>query len=195
MKYSPVVIFCLFLAAFACNTSQVAKKPGNTAPVTDTGKFYPLADFFKEQIRYVDLHDFPIYRITVKNGKKDSSAITKDVFATVASVFLRRDIAEPSEKILYKESVFEDLSTSSVTFNYTSTTPNTLVQNIDILLDGQTKIVKRVFIRSSYNQGDTIVQEQYNWKANKSFQISKTMNTATGYKLTESDFINWNDKE
>lgn len=195
MKYSFVAVFCLLLIAIACNTNQAVKKPDNKLPIADTGRFYPLADFFKEQIRYVDLHDFPIYRITVKNGKRDSSAITKDTFAAIAAGFLRRDISEPGQKILYKESVFEDLSTASVTFNYTTADPNVLVQNIDILLDEQTKMVKRVFIRSSYKLGDTTVQEQYNWKANKSFQINQTMSTANGYQSTEFNFINWNDKQ
>lgn len=194
MRYRFAVIFCFFLPVIACHTNQPANKPDNILPIADTARFYPLSDFFKEQIRYVDLHDFPIYRITVTNGRKDSSAITKDIFSAIAAGFLRRDISEPDQKILYKESVFEDLSTASVTFNYSTAAPGALVQNIDILLNEQTKMVKRVFIRSSYKLGDTTVQEQYNWKANKSFQISQTMSTANGYQSTVFNFVNWNDR-
>ncbi len=182
----------LIMGLFACN-NHTADQHSSTPPA-DTAKFFPLRTFFKEQIQYVDLRNFNIYRISVKDGKKDSVSLSKEAFASIAATFLTHDISAPQIKIRYQESVFHDLSTGSVTLNYKPGNSDATVQNIDILLDEETNLVKRVFIRTSYNKGDTSFAEQYNWKANKSFQINRTISTKNGYHSTELNYINWNDK-
>ena len=187
------VLFIFCAMAFAACKNNSVNKQASTAPA-DTAKFYPLRSFFKEQIQYVDLRNFNIYQTSVKDGKKDSISITKEVFALIAARFLEHDISAPPIKIQYQESVFHDLSTGSVTLNYKPNNPDAIVQNIDILLDEETNLVKRVFIRAAYNNGDTSFAEQYNWKANKSFQINRTISAKNGYHSTELNYINWNDK-
>lgn len=162
--------------------------------VADTAKFYPLESFFRKQVEYVDLRNFPLYRITVTDGKKDSSGISKEQFIALAQVFISRSIAAPAVKALYKESVFHDLSTKSYTLNYTPNGHTAVVQNIDILLDDETNIVKRVFIKSTYTRSDTSIDEQCNWKANKSFQVNRFFQTKNGFKSTELNYINWDEK-
>jgi hypothetical protein len=187
-----VVIVLIVYAASSCNTHEPKAKA--ISPASDTSKFYPLAGFFKQQIEYVDLRSFPIYRISVKNDKRDSASISKDAFISLANIFLSRDISEPKVKAMYKETVFHDLSTGSITLNYTPTNSSAVVQNIDVLLDEETNIVKRIFIRSEYMKGDTTVSEQCNWKADKSFQVNRSFTTPNGYKATELNYVNWNDK-
>jgi hypothetical protein len=190
MKFLPAFFFVLPVIASSCNGHP--PKAG-TAKVEDTAKFYPLKDFLKEQIQYVDLRNFPLYRIIIKDGKKDSVSISKEQFIALATVFLNREKAFSKEKASFKESVFSDLSTESVTFTYQSTDSKTQIQNITILLDEQTQFVKRVFIRSAYTKGDTSFTEQCNWKAGKSFQVNRTLTAKTGYTSTERNYINWND--
>lgn len=190
MKRLPT--FCFLLILFACKSKP---QPDTVAPAqTDTAKFYPLHRFFQEQIQYVDLRSFDIYKVTVKDGKKDSAAISKEAFIAWAAIFLKRDLSDPKEKIKYRETVFQDLGTGSITFNYAPAYPNATVQNIDILLDEETHMVKRVFIRSVYTSGDSTITEQCNWKANKSFQVNRTTSTQQGFASTELNYINWNDK-
>lgn len=193
MKSFPVLIFFLLLLGTACTSKKPAGKT-QQARLADTAKFYPLRNFFKEQIQYVDLRNFPIYQLKTTDGVKDSSAITKDQFIQLAGIFLQHDIAEPAVKVLYQESVFQDLGTASVTINYTTTQPDAAVRNIDILLDESTNLVKRVFIRCRHTSGDTTIEEQCNWKANKSFQVNRTYRTPGGYQKEELNYINWNDK-
>ena len=192
MKLFPVFFLLLIVPLTACHSP--GQKDAKTDILADTAKFYPLRIFFKEQIQYVDLRNFPIYRVTEKDGKKDSSAITKDQFVSLAETFFDKDISEPRVKALYKESAFHDLSTGSITLNYKPSDNKAPVQNVDILLDEQTNLVKRVFIRVLYLKGDTTFIEQYNWKANKSFQVTRSITTANGYTSTELNYINWNDK-
>ncbi|MDB5211589.1 MAG: hypothetical protein JWQ30_2416 [Sediminibacterium sp.] len=192
MKIAPLFLFLFILIISSCNNEPPKTQPA--VKVEDTAKFYPLKDFINEQVRYVDLRNFPIYKITVRDAKKDSVTISKDQFIALAGIFLNREASFTKEKASFKESVFNDQSTGSITFNYQSTNSKTEVQAIDVLLDEQTNIVKRIFIRSEYNRGDTTVREQCNWKANKSFQVNRTLTTKGGYASDERNYINWNDK-
>jgi hypothetical protein len=191
MKLLSAILGIYIMILVACQSKPANKQPA--AQPSDTSKFYPLRTFFKEQIQYVDLRGFTIYRITEKDGKKDSAGISKEAFIALAGVFLERDISDPSIKALYKESVFHDLSTESITLNYTPVNSDAQVRNIDILLDEQTNMVKRVFIRSVYTKGDTTISEQCNWKTNKSFQVNRSLSAKKGYTSTELNFVNWND--
>jgi hypothetical protein len=192
MKIVQGSFFIIVLILSSCRNHTPQTK--TVAQVADTAKFYPLRSFFTEQIQYVDLRNFPIYRIRITDGKKDSASLTKEQFTELAGVFLSRDLSAPGIKALYKETVFQDLSTNSITLNYQPNDQKAEVQNIDILLDESTQLVKRVFIRSAYYKGDTSVTEQCNWKANKSFQVNRTMIAGNGYTSTERNFVNWNDK-
>ena len=193
MKLLSTLLLLYILIGSSCKNNKPVE-PAAIKKVEDTAKFYPLKDFLNEQIRYVDLRDFPIYKVTIRNKKKDSIALSKDQFIQQAAVFLNRELSFSKSKANYHESVFNDLSTGSITFNYQSTDANTEVQNIDILMDEQSQVVKRVFIRSAYSKGDTTIMEQCNWKADKSFQVNKTFSTKNGYTSTERKYINWNDK-
>jgi hypothetical protein len=186
------VISCLYLCSCQSDTGQ----DNNGTPVlADTAKFYPLGQFFRSQIEYVDLRAFPVYRISTIDGRKDSSAISREEFFKWADVFVQRSFADPELKAAYKETMFEDISTDSYTLNYSPHKPLSVeVQNIDILLGHEIKEVKRVFIKSLYARGDTTIEEQCSWKTNKSFQINRVKYTSSGYRSTELNYINWNDR-
>lgn len=179
------------LGAIACDSGS---RPAKTKiAMADTANFYPIGDFFRKQIQYVDLRNFTLYRITVKDSKRDSSVLTKDEFIALAKAFLDKSISSPAIKVLYTESVFQDLSTNSYTLNYSSLGHDAEVKNIDVLLDEDTRQVKRIFIKSSYARGDTTIDEHYNWKADKSFQINRFLQTKNGFTSKELNYVNWND--
>lgn len=183
----------LLPVVFGTSCKSDSSKTKETDPqAADTAQFYPLGVYFKEQVDYVALRDFPLYKITVKDGKKDSVTISKDEFIAAANTFTRYDISSPETKALYRETSFEDLSTSSLTLNYKPVDKNAVVENIDILMDQEGHRVKRVFIRAAYKKGDTTISEQCSWKSDKSFQVNRFIE-AGNYKSTELTFINWND--
>lgn len=191
MKLPGLFLFIILTAAaISCKNSPPKEQ---AVPVADTAHFYPLNVYFKEQMEYVDLRAFPIYRITTKDGKRDSVSISKEEFLSMAQTFLQHDIAAPEVKALYKESSFEDLSTGSLTLNYKPVEKNAVVQNIDVLMDQEGRAVKRVFIRAVYSKGDTTITEQCSWKTNKSFQLNRSKE-APDYTSTELNFVNWNDR-
>ena len=183
--------FALFVfIAVSCHT---ANDPRNKIALPDTASFYPIAAFFKQQIQFVDLRNYPMYKVTVKDGKKDSAALSGEAFLQWADIFVQSAFAEPKQKIRYKETVFEDLSTASYTLNYTATDPDSKLRSMDILLNQETKNVKRVFIKNSYTKGDTTIEEQGSWKADKSFRLNRVKQAPGGYHSTELNYINWNE--
>ena len=143
----------------------------------------------------VDLRAYTIYMIKELNGKKDSVALDKDAFKAMAVQFLNKDVSSVEMHNKYTESVFHDLSTKSYTLNYRPKSVDEPIQNIDILLDENTNIIKRVFIRIETMRKDTSVIEQWNWKADKSFQINKFSKTPSGFVSNEFNYVSWNDRK
>lgn len=189
MKKSVPVILLFILMSAACGRRPAPAAQQTAA--TDTAGFFALPIFFKDQLAYAHSVHAPMYRITIKDGKKDSTALSEEAFKQLASVFLNRDISSPAVKALYRESVFHDLGTKSYTLSYTPINNKAFIRGIDILLDEENNNVKRVFIRSQYNKGDTSITEQCNWKAYKSFQINRYLQVGQ-YSSTELNYVNWN---
>ena len=187
-----IYLFVLLLIVTSCKNKKALT---TNKPTTDSSKYFALNGFFNQQIVDVDLRAYPIYLIKEINGKRDSIGIDKEVFKTYASQFLQKDISAPEMHDRFTETIFHDLSTKSYTINYRPKSPTEAIQNIDILLDENTNIVKRIFIRTETNHKDTSIIEQCNWKADKSFQINRVSKTATGYTNNEFNYINWNDRK
>ncbi len=177
----------LVLSLFSCKSkpSSISKKA-----TPDSSKFYPLANFIQEQIAYVDLRDFEIYQKHSVANKTDSSIINKDQFKQLATTFLTLDISKRNQQQLYTETIFHDLSTASYTINYKANQPSSLVKSMDILLDEQTKLVKRVFIVSERQSADSSIMERHSWTANKQFQITRTLETTNG-RINETTTVYW----
>ena len=188
-----LILFCLSACLVLVSCKNGEQKARNTAGI-DTTKFYPMNDFIKSQIEFVDLRSFYIYQKNDLNGVKDSIALTKESFKKIAAIFLEKDISSADKKQHYTETVFHDLSTKSYTLNYRAKDIAEAIQNIDVLLDENTNQVKRIFIRSEFQHNDTSVVEQCNWKADKSFQINRFSKTPAGFKLNEFTYVNWNDQ-
>lgn len=186
MKYARVIPF-LLLVLFACKNKA---STGSAKAATDSSKFYPLSEFIQEQITFVDLRNVEIHQKRVSGAKTDSSIISKDQFKQLAASFLPLDISQPDKKKSYTETLFHDLSTTSYTLNYKSNQATDLVKNMDILLDEQTKMVKRVFIVSEIQKADSNIMVHHSWTANKQFQITRTIETASG-RSNETTTVYW----
>jgi hypothetical protein len=189
MKYLWVILF-LTASLYACK-NKPSGHPSNQASVsTDSTKFYPLADFINEQIAFVDLRNFIIYQKKSNTSKSDSSIINKEQFKAIAANFLAFDISKPDKKQSYTETIFHDLSTASYTINYKTNQASLLVKSMDILLDEQTKLAKRVFIVSERQSADSSIMEKHSWTANKQFQITRTIVSDSG-STNETTTVYW----
>lgn len=190
--------YFFLLFSIIVSFTQCKGKKNNDAvntPVTDTTTFFPVNDFIKEDIKDVQQNPYHIYKITNhKPGKRDSVTISVDDFILLADSFLKKDITTPQLKSLFKESVFHDLTTKSITLSYATTDSISDIKNVTVLLDDKNNKPKRFFIRSYYNKGDYFLNEQLNWKVGKSFQIIKSTYEKTGNEAEEEITVIWNDK-
>ena len=95
-------------------------------------------------------------------------------------------------KNLFRETLFQDLGTESYTINYQSEKAD--IKNIDLLLNQQTNLPKRLFVRQiAMDQGNTITV-QYSWIAGKQFSIAKSIHNGRRIIWQSNKTIQWKNK-
>lgn len=180
----------IILFTFGCKTKPVP--PNNFA--IDTTSFFSIGNFFLSEIKDVETIPYLMYQIKTKaNGTRDSSGFTNEEFIPLAKQFVACDISDSIKKQDYKEAVFKDNSTKSVTFNYSTTKRDLPIQSIDVLFNEETNKVNRIFIRKVLDNKDSSTTVLYSWKANMSFTITKSVVKQNGIKYTVQQYVNWND--
>ena len=167
----PLIIACVVcMMAAACSNSKEDTK--NLVATTDTTSFYPLASYIKDQIKYFDSTGVKFSVVTTEGAIKDSITSQLASIMPMIQSFMEADISDSVQKINYKESVFRDAGTASLNINYTPINTSVPIRNIDILMDDQTSIIKRLFIRKQFRSKDTTSTEQLSWKTNEGFTTS-----------------------
>ncbi len=190
--FKSAIVFTAFLliTTISCKQSSKQQDAKNIA-VADTAKFYPLDNFIEEQIKYVDLRNFTIQKIISVDSSKSIKTIDKDIFLIDAAKILSLVNNFIKNKQLYKEVVFQDLSTDSYTINYTAINASTPLQRLDILLSEETKIIKRVLMREVSKANGIVTTQQINWEADHQFQVNSSKEIE-GKITNEVILISWN---
>ena len=182
-------LFFLFCCGIvACNNNKPADASTNKV-IADTAQFYPIAGFISDEMKYVDLRNFTITQKISKGTDSSSAEISKDEFLAAAALILQEAQWFMANKQLFTESLFKDLGTESYTINYSST--KAPIKSINLLLNQQTNLPKRLFIRSIQQSGDTAITKQYSWVANKQFVISSSKRTENGFNESSTTQISW----
>ncbi|MCX6200741.1 MAG: hypothetical protein NTW77_00695 [Bacteroidetes bacterium] len=176
----PLIIACVVcMMAAACSNSKEDTK--NLVATTDTTSFYPLASFIKDQVKYFDSTGVKFSVVTTEGAIKDSITSQLASIMPMIQSFIEADISDSVQKINYKESVFRDAGTASLNINYTPINTSVPIRNIDILMDDQTSIIKRLFIRKQFRTKDTTSTEQLSWKTNEGFTTSISKEASNGF--------------
>jgi hypothetical protein len=176
----PLIIACVVcMMAAACSNSKEDTK--NLVATTDTTSFYPLASFIKDQVKYFDSTGVKFSVVTTEGAIKDSITSQLASIMPMIQSFMEADISDSVQKINYKESVFRDAGTASLNINYTPINTSVPIRNIDILMDDQTSIIKRLFIRKQFHTKDTTSTEQLSWKTNEGFTTSISKEASNGF--------------
>jgi len=176
----PLIIACVVcMMAAACSNSKEDTK--NLVATTDTTSFYPLASFIKDQVKYFDSTGVKFSVVTTEGAIKDSITSQLASIMPMIQSFMEADISDSVQKINYKESVFRDAGTASLNINYTPINTSVPIRNIDILMDDQTSLIKRLFIRKQFRTKDTTSTEQLSWKTNEGFTKSISQEASNGF--------------
>jgi hypothetical protein len=168
----------------ACSNSKEESK--NTVATTDTTSFYPIALYIQSQLKYFDSMRVDYSVVTTEGAQKDSVTTNVAIVMPIIQAFVDADISDSLQKRNYKESVFLDAGTASLNINYTPLNTSVPIRNIDILMDDQTSVIKRLFIRKQYLNKDTTCTEQLSWKTNEGFTKSISKVTNNGVSLNKT---------
>lgn len=186
-----LVLLFFFTALVSCKSKQ-RKAENKGATISDTAKFYPIERFIKDEMQYVDLRDFSITETNIQSGDSTTRSISKDEFLSIATEVLNQTNWFAQNKYLYKETVFQDLGTESYTINYQ--TDQADIKSIDLLLNEQTNLPKRMFIRVIHQEGKNTSTIQYSWVAGKQFSIAKSEKNPAALIEQSSKTIQWKNR-
>lgn len=170
-------IVCMMVAACA----DTKDKPNNIVTTTDTTSFYPIASYINDQIKYFDSLGVSYSVVTTEGVIKDSVTTKVAAIMPIIQSFIDADISDSVQKKNFKESVFRDAGTASLNINYTPINTSAPIRNIDILMDDQTSLIKRLFIRKQFQTKDTTSTEQLSWKTNEGFTKSISKEASNGF--------------
>jgi len=170
-------IVCMMVAACA----DTKDKTNNIVTTTDTTSFYPIASYINDQIKYFDSLGVSYSVVTTEGVIKDSVTTKVAAIMPIIQSFIDADISDSVQKKNFKESVFRDAGTASLNINYTPINTSAPIRNIDILMDDQTSLIKRLFIRKQFQSKDTTSTEQLSWKTNEGFTKSISQEASNGY--------------
>lgn len=182
-------VMLFFLTPFVSCESKQSKAEKKEVSLSDTAKFYSIERYIKDEMQYVDLRDFSITETKITAGDSSTQSITKDEFLSIATEILNQTNWFAQNKFLYKETVFQDLGTESYTINYQ--TDQADIKSIDLLLNEQTNLPKRLFIRMIRQEGEITSTIQYSWVAGKQFSIAKSVKKSTDLIEQSSKTIQW----
>ena len=185
-----IISFALIIFLSACN-NQNATSNEQPLPSNDSSVFYPVQEYFSNQLASADTLKNVSYTHVVDNITKDSSVVDSAKIHELAKPFFADDINDIKVKKYYKETIFHDLSTASNTFTYTSVNNKLPIQSLDVLLDTITNLVKRVDITKSYTQGDTLITEKMWWKSNEGFSVNKILQLPNKTESIQQTNVLW----
>ena len=180
-----VYILWVMMAA-ACSD---AKEKTITIVSADTTSYYSISSYINSQLKYFDSVGATYNVVTIEGTQKDSITVQVAAIRPMIQSFLDADISDSIQKKNYQESVFRDAGTASLNINYTPTEMSTPIKNIDILMDEQTSLVKRIFIRKQQLTSDTTNTEQLSWKTNERFTISVSKKSNNGFLLNKTTTV------
>jgi hypothetical protein len=180
-----VYILWVMMAA-ACSD---AKEKTTTIVSADTTSYYSISSYINSQLKYFDSVGATYNVVTIEGTQKDSITVQVAAIRPMIQSFLDADISDSIQKKNYQESVFRDAGTASLNINYTPMDTSTTIKNIDILMDEQTSLVKRIFIRKQQMTSDTTNTEQLSWKTNEGFTISVSKKSNNGFLLNKTTTV------
>lgn len=186
----------LFFILSCKNQKKETDKPETKSTVTDTVKAFPVIDLLRNDVEDVLKTPYYMYKITSKNFKRtDSAQIKIDELSAIIKPLLGIDIIAEKSAGKFKEIVFEDLSTSSISIIHTALDATSQVKSISTLLNNKNNKLKSIYIVTETKQGDNAVKKSYFWKAGKSLTIATSITQPNGSNSEMSEYINWNDNQ
>ncbi|HTQ64596.1 MAG TPA: hypothetical protein VMI12_07340 [Puia sp.] len=197
-KLSSLTIAFLFLIP-ACKNGE--QKKDTPPPQEEKKDYFPVVDYIKSEIDYVDSLPAAIKKYTIRNGIKDSMFIKAADFDQLAKIFLPAELNNPGFEKDFTETSFFDQTTGLLTFTYATKNKKSLLQRVDVLLTPSAGLstgfnkVKSVYMEKLENKNDTLSTQKMYWRAKKSFDIISILQPENQSPISDQVKVVWDDSE
>lgn len=202
MNYPFLVIAGLAFITLSCSDKKPAattEKPINPAAGDSAAPqpFFPIADFIKGEIDYVDSLPVGIRKYTTRGNITDSGYIQLDEFHRLAREFQSPELSGPQFENHFKETSFYDKSANTATFLYTSTDTANTVQRVDVVTAKGDIYdeVRSIYLEKNSSDGKRSTTKKMYWKPKRNFQIITLTNTNAKKPENELIKVVWDNRE
>jgi hypothetical protein len=189
-----------FISIFiGCNSSGTQPEASQSADTTKKVKaYFPVLDFIKSEIAYVDSLPVGIMKYTTENGKTDSAYIKQPEFHQLAREFIPSALEKESFEREFSETSFFDNTTQYSNFLYSTRNRNLSLHRVDVLSKPEDVVynkVKSIYMEKSFQRGDSFISQKMYWKTGQNFSINTEITTLKPETITRQVKVVWNPSE
>ena len=174
----------LFLSA--CNSSNPAGKNEGPDKV-----FFPIAGTILAELRNIDSLPIAIIKYTTAGDRRDTVIFDKKSMRIVADELIKPDISLPDSKKYYKETVFMDNTTNSVTMSYTTEDEKPEIRKIEVTIDPDNQRVKSIYVEKLNHFDDSTKVRKMIWTPGKNLQVISLINEKEGSEKIRTEKYEW----
>ena len=190
---------CLLLSGACGNHQQPAPAQDKAAAKTDPSneKFFPVADYLRSEIRYVDSTPLAILKCETIDKKTDSTFLRPDEFNRLAAEFLPPEINAGNLEKNFTENSFGDKTTGYLSFTYSPRDKSQPLRRVDVVVspgEGLDK-VKSIYLEKVDRQSDTLMVRKMYWQAGHSFLVITSLQPSGRSPEVRQLKVVWNNEE
>jgi hypothetical protein len=184
MKRSILCLFS-FVTLLSCNSSDPVKNE-------DLDKtFFPIAGTILAELKNIDSLPIAIIKYTVTGDRKDTSIFKKEDMNAVADQLTEPDISLPEYKKYYKETVFMDNTTNTITMSYDTEDEKPEVRKIEVVIDANNQRVKTIYVEKLAQYDDSSLLKKMIWATGKNLQVISIVNKKSEPESVKMEKYEW----
>jgi hypothetical protein len=194
MNKTGILSLTLIFLFQACHEKSANQEP----PAKEEKKnFFPVADYLRSEISYVDSLPLGIMKYDIEPGKRDSGYIKTNEFDNLAKEFLPEELTDSLFSKDFTETSFLDQTTQSITFTYAPINGSNSLRRVDVLASPNPGFekVKSIYLEKTINKKDTTVVKKMFWKAKRSFQVITITQAGNQPAISSQLKVVWDDRD
>jgi hypothetical protein len=101
------------------------------------------------------------------------------------------DISLPENKNYYKETVFMDNTTNTITMSYTTEEEKPQVRKIEVTIDPDNQRVKTIYVEKLDQYEDSTILRKMVWTSRKNLQVISLVNRKNEAETVKTEKYEW----
>jgi hypothetical protein len=155
--------------------------------------FFPVNAQVLTELKALDTLPIAVFRYhEEKDGRKDTTIITKEQLRAATKDLLDADITGDKLRPRYTESVYMDQSVGSVTMSYAPNEKGLPVSKVDVYLDPENNRMKQVYVEASGPWAkDSTVFRKMLWAPGRYLQVTTLITAGDTSNRWFQDKYSW----